>query len=114
MVLDVTEGVVRNSRLYWAALRLHERIRDRPLNEPAGLGMLLAAAASIRLPESEARATINSARRAVLSVLTSRAILLWRLSTSTHPARRTTPRSRWRPGWGSWPRSATSSAAPGR
>lgn len=65
-VLGATEGVDRNRRLYWGALRLFERVRDGRLTEPAGVAMLRDAAAAIRLPDSEASATIASARRAVL------------------------------------------------
>lgn len=45
---------------------MYERVRDGQLAETAALGILLDTAGSIRLPEGEARATINSARRTVL------------------------------------------------
>lgn len=62
-VLSATEGVDRNSRLFWAAVRMYEH-SDRGLF-PAhnGHAALLEAARRVGLNDSEAEATLNSAQR---------------------------------------------------
>ncbi len=65
VVLDSHEGG-RNNALHWSACRLYERVRDGRLGQDAAVAMLLEAAAAVGLPDGEARATVDSARRAVL------------------------------------------------
>ncbi|HET9256648.1 MAG TPA: bifunctional DNA primase/polymerase [Pseudonocardiaceae bacterium] len=65
VVLNAPEGK-RNTMLNWASYRMFEKVRAGLLSDTAATGMLLDAAAVIGLPEGEARATVRSARRAVL------------------------------------------------
>lgn len=65
VVLDAPVGQ-RNTRLNWAAWRMWQKVRVGQVSDPAAVGMLLDAAAAVGLGEGEARATIASARRAVL------------------------------------------------
>jgi hypothetical protein len=66
VVLSAPQGR-RNGALYWAARRLFERVRDAQLDETAAHLMLSDAASAVGLPGGEAAATIDSARKAVLT-----------------------------------------------
>lgn len=61
-VLEAREGE-RNSRLYWAALRLFAHAAGGQVDARAGADALLDAATHVGLPDAEARATIASAYR---------------------------------------------------
>jgi hypothetical protein len=65
VVLDAPVGQ-RNTSLNWAAWRMWQKVRAGQVSESAAVGMLVDAAAAVGLGEGEARATIGSARRAVL------------------------------------------------
>jgi Bifunctional DNA primase/polymerase, N-terminal len=65
VVLNAPVGQ-RNTSLNWAAWRMWQKVRAGQVSESAAVGMLLDAAAAVGLGEGEARATIGSARRAVL------------------------------------------------
>jgi bifunctional DNA primase/polymerase-like protein len=65
VILDAPVGQ-RNTSLNWAAWRMWQKVRAGQVSESAAAGMLLDAAAAVGLGEGEARATIGSARRAVL------------------------------------------------
>lgn len=66
VVLDAQPGG-RNNALNWAAFRMWQKVRDGYVDAPAAEGMLLDAATVAGLSDSEAHATIGSARRAVLN-----------------------------------------------
>ena len=65
-VVTTAPDGTRNSRLHWASCRMYETVRAGQLSVVAAEGMLLDAASAVQLPDGEARATVASARRAVL------------------------------------------------
>lgn len=63
---EAIPGTDRNHRLYWSSRRLFERVQGGEIAEPQARRLLLIGACDIGLPNTEAEATIDSARKAVL------------------------------------------------
>ncbi|WP_214415644.1 bifunctional DNA primase/polymerase [Sphaerisporangium fuscum] len=61
-VLDATEGVDRNSRLFWAAVRMYEHADRGLFPADSGRAALAEAARQIGLGQAETEATLTSAR----------------------------------------------------